>query len=714
MAAWESQFYELGDAWSPPLAWARNGSVSHRFTEWCMAAWQDRMWTQSAAALTLLPAEHAAPSQAAVARYYKKVFGSKPELHGPMYDVKRRRGALRRTVAVVPVAMLIKESYAVLQSAASRAAGATLEAPARRLKEEVEASEAVWRERAETAEHAVRRRDQTNGEQRQRNSKLLQDTKRAMRALQDAKAAAAAAEERAEAAEARADGAEAAATRELLRKRTRDAAEAEQQRERLQSEVMADARETSAGYRLTALAAERKRAEAEGVAKQAAAERDAAQSEVKALRNKCNGLSSRLAATDRATRGAEAADVRAASARQHAVELEAAERRAAAAEAEAAALRAQMEALRACGEGASAKRACYGRTQSMAEDAEAGEAAGDPIDAAVARAAAAERNLPPRVRWLAPKAGAPVEPEIVEILRRIVSVGKVALQNVAAVVALAYTLFTGEVPPEEALINHALVKSGIDKLGVLDQQACRPFAPLSPSCIPSLTASPRTAPCPQDRRARWSAEKYGFALASDTGSEKHGAQYKGSVEVMARTSWSTARRPDGRQVGPVSEALGLRDLHSDQSAKHGTAVLEAAMEQNGLAPSRLLQVEGDSTGHAENQRGDLIKKFEEAGTLPADRAAAENCSRHLVVLEENGALGTAYPGMDDVAFLRTVHELIHKEVDFYRRLWGNRWGWSRGPMDVFKALSSMPLCTEAKWGVRAECARLFLRSATLA
>jgi len=373
-----------------------------------------------------------------------------------------------------------------------------------------------------------------------------------------------------------------------------------------------------------------------------------------------------------------------------------------------------MEALRACGEGASAKRACYGRTQSMAEEAEAGEAAGDPIDAAVARAAAAERNLPPRVRWLAPKAGAPVDPEIVEILRRIVSVGKVALQNVAAVVALAYTLFTGEVPPEEALINHALVKSGIDKLGVLDQQACRPFAPLSPSPIPSLTASPRTAPCQQDRRARWSAERYGFALASDTGSEKHGAQYNGSVEVMARTSWSTARRPDGRQVGPVSEALGLRDLHSDQSAKHGTAVLEAAMEQNGLAPSRLLQVEGASTGHAENQRGDLIKKLEEAGTLPADRAAAENCSRHLVVLEENGALGTAYPGMDDVAFLRTLHELIHKEVDFYRRLWGDRWGWSRGPMNVFKALSTMPLCTEAKWGVRAECARLFLRSATVA
>jgi len=68
VAAKESNFYELGDAWSPPLAWARNASVSHRFTEWCMAPWQDRMWTQSAAALTLLPAEHAAPSQAAVAR----------------------------------------------------------------------------------------------------------------------------------------------------------------------------------------------------------------------------------------------------------------------------------------------------------------------------------------------------------------------------------------------------------------------------------------------------------------------------------------------------------------------------------------------------------------------------------------------------------------------------------------------------------------------
>ena len=80
----------------------------------------------------------------------------------------------------------------------------------------------------------------------------------------------------------------------------------------LKSEVMADARETSADYRLTALAAERKRAEAEVRAKRAVAERDAAQSEVGALRNKCNGLSSRLAASDRANRGAAAADVRAA------------------------------------------------------------------------------------------------------------------------------------------------------------------------------------------------------------------------------------------------------------------------------------------------------------------------------------------------------------------------------------------------------------------
>ena len=121
MAAEESRYYELGEKWSPPPAWARNKSVSHRFTEWCIAAWQDKMWTQSAAALSLLPAEHAAPSQPAVARYYRKVFGSKPVLHGPMHDVKKRRGALRRTVAVVPVAMLIKESYAVLQSAASGA-----------------------------------------------------------------------------------------------------------------------------------------------------------------------------------------------------------------------------------------------------------------------------------------------------------------------------------------------------------------------------------------------------------------------------------------------------------------------------------------------------------------------------------------------------------------------------------------------------------------
>ena len=126
VAAEESRFYELGDKWSPPPAWARNKSVSHRFTEWCMVAWLEKMWTQSAAALTLLPAEHTAPSQPAVARYYKKVFGTKPELHGPMYDVKRRRGALRRTVAVVPVAMLIKESHALLHSAASRAAAAAV------------------------------------------------------------------------------------------------------------------------------------------------------------------------------------------------------------------------------------------------------------------------------------------------------------------------------------------------------------------------------------------------------------------------------------------------------------------------------------------------------------------------------------------------------------------------------------------------------------
>ena len=281
----------------------------------------------------------------------------------------------------------------------------------------------------------------------------------------------------------------------------------------------------------------------------------------------------------------------------------------------------------------------------------------------------------------------PYTPEIMELLRRIISEGKLSLHNVAILNALFYTLHTGDPsPPTTSLINEILAKQGVNKLGVYDKELAS---------------------------ARFHGDEFRFALASDGGSCQGKAQYHGSVEVAGRSGWDNTLRPDGTRVGSFTEPIGCRDLGADSSEKNGTDMLLWLIQDLDMPPEMLSQLEGDSTPHAVNQREDTLTALENgfvglAGLLkklPTGQAVAENCYRHLTVLEENDANEAAYPKKEILNFLRMVHGVIQSETELYRQIWAR----AGLPPCVFEQLKSMPEPTTAKWEVMAECCRIFLK-----
>ena len=70
-----------------------------------------------------------------------------------------------------------------------------------------------------------------------------------------------------------------------------------------------------------------------------------------------------------------------------------------------------------------------------------------------ARSEQEKRPTPVCVRPLHAKASGVYDPEIAELLRRLVSEGKIAKRNVQAVLALSFLIHTGEVPKEDNMIN---------------------------------------------------------------------------------------------------------------------------------------------------------------------------------------------------------------------------------------------------------------------
>ena len=264
-------------------------------------------------------------------------------------------------------------------------------------------------------------------------------------------------------------------------------------------------------------------------------------------------------------------------------------------------------------------------------------------------------------------AGCAIEPWRAELVRRIVSEGKVAKQNIPIVCALCYTLHTGAVPPEESLLNQAFVDDAFAKLGALDAEK---------------------------RQGVNSNDKYYHAIASDTGNRKHCAQYKGAMEVVALTRW------DAKQNKPISEPIACKDLGNNQTALQGCQALRAVHAREGLRREKCTQVAGDSTEHAYQQRTQFVK-----GLASNDKATVENCYRHLIVLEEHAAMEAAFPGDEIINYLRMFHEVIHAQPEYYEELWHARYPTLP---HVWEQLTKMPEPTSAKWEVPTTCARLFL------
>ena len=229
-------------------------------------------------------------------------------------------------------------------------------------------------------------------------------------------------------------------------------------------------------------------------------------------------------------------------------------------------------------------------------------------------------------------------------------------------------------PSDENLLNNAFVDSAIAKLGALYAEA---------------------------RHKVLSVDTHCHSIASDTGNRKHMAQYKGAMEVVALTRW------DSSQCKPVSEPLACKDLGNNQTALQGCAALLAVHKRAGLRPEKCIQAAGDSTEHAHQQRVKFLNKLSQQGGVAPDqvRSQAENCYRHLTVLEENAAMEAAYPGEEVVNYLRLFHEVVHAMPEYYTELWKARFPTLP---HVWKQLMSMPEPTASKWEVPAACATLFL------
>ena len=268
-----------------------------------------------------------------------------------------------------------------------------------------------------------------------------------------------------------------------------------------------------------------------------------------------------------------------------------------------------------------------------------------------------------RVRPLHRGPKSPYDPAIAELIRRFVSETKIAKQNVAAALALAYTIHTGEVPADYNLVHEKLVDAAFDKLGALDMEV---------------------------RAKANKVRKHGVAIAGDTGNRKHCAQFKGAMEVMVACVWE-----DG--VGPVAEPLACKDLGNDQSALQGSLAYRAAFDRAGFTPSMLLQAETDNTDHAQLGMRNFIADVLKGVPPERRRALVENCYRHLAVLEEQGAMAAAFPNDEIVNYLRMFYEVWHAQPEYYREVWlqcGN-------PLNVWEALMRMPEPTSAKWQVSA-------------
>ena len=276
-----------------------------------------------------------------------------------------------------------------------------------------------------------------------------------------------------------------------------------------------------------------------------------------------------------------------------------------------------------------------------------------------------------RTRKLHAGLNAPYDPAICELLRRFVSETKLSKKNVAAALAIAFTIHTGEVPTEANLIGETLIDSVFDKLGALDLEK---------------------------RAEENKARKHGVAIAGDTGNRKHCAQYKGAMEVMVACVWE-----DG--VGPVAQPLACKDLGNDQTAQQGSLAYKAAFDRGGFTAEQLIQAETDNTDHAQLGMHSFISDVLKDVPVEKRRAIVENCYRHLTVLEEQACMRAAFPGTDEVInYLRMFYEVTNAAPEYYSSVWQQ----CGLPMDVWEKLMQMPEPTSAKWQVPVDCSKIFL------
>ena len=132
-----------------------------------------------------------------------------------------------------------------------------------------------------------------------------------------------------------------------------------------------------------------------------------------------------------------------------------------------------------------------------------------------------------------------------------------------------------------------------------------------------------------------------------------------------------------------------------QTAHQGALAYKAAFDRGGFSPEMLLQAETDNTDHAQIGMRSFIADVLKDVPLEKRRAIVENCYRHLTVLEEQAAMGAAFPGDEIICYLRMFYEVWHAQPEYYREVWLQ----CGLPLNIWKALMRMPEPTSAKWQV---------------
>ena len=181
-----------------------------------------------------------------------------------------------------------------------------------------------------------------------------------------------------------------------------------------------------------------------------------------------------------------------------------------------------------------------------------------------------------------------------------------------------------------------------------------------------------------------------------------------AMNIVAISLWNYLK------CKPYLKPLACSDLLGDQSARHASAVVEAALARDGRRPGLMSQMLTDGATAATTESSKVIAGQKEKAAVLRSKggeglpkvdlvkhAVKETCGIHGKVLEENHGLEAAFPGRALEDWLRLFHELFASAEATLARVLRHIWVQvAKLPGAVYdKQLASIMLATSSKWEI---------------